>query len=121
MIPSGQGKGRLANSGRTRPSGTFEGWETGSTPNGAGGSEFWFCTGAQGVEWLVRRLRDETHVEVLHDAAALLADLGRASIGPIIEELDHDPAPDQTRALFAPWVGSATCTSGRPWRGHRGN
>ena len=41
---------------------------------------------------------------MLHDAAALLADLGRASIGPIIEELDHDPAPDQALALFVALV-----------------
>jgi hypothetical protein len=71
--------------------------------------EYWFGAGAQGVEWLVRRLRSETHVEVLHDAAALLADLGRASVRPIVDELDRDPPTDQALALLRAlgWLGES--------------
>jgi hypothetical protein len=78
--------------------------ETGRTAR-----EYWFGAGAQEVEWLVRRLRSETHVEVLHDAAALLSDLGRASVGPIIEELDRNPAADQALALLRAlgWLGDS--------------
>ena len=88
---------------------------------GRAAREYWLSAGAQGVEWLARRLRGETHVEALHDAAALLADLGRASVGPIIEELDRDPAPDQALTLLRAWAGSANRTCGRPWKGHKGN
>ena len=76
---------------------------------GTAAREYWLSAGAQGIEWLVRRLRGETHVEMLHDAAALLADLGRASIRPIIEELDRDPAVDQALALLRAlaWLGES--------------
>lgn len=76
---------------------------------GRAARDYWFGAGAQGVEWLVRRLRSETHVEALHDAAALLTDLGRASVGPIIEELDRDPAADQALALLRAlgWLGES--------------
>jgi hypothetical protein len=76
---------------------------------GRAAREYWFGTGAQGVEWLVRRIRSERHVEVLHDVAALLADLGRVSIDPIIEELDRDPAADQALALLRAlgWLGDS--------------
>jgi hypothetical protein len=76
---------------------------------GQAARDYWFGAGAQAIGWLVRRLRSERNVEVLHDAAALLADLGRASIGPIIEELDHDPAPDQALALLRAlgWLGDS--------------
>jgi hypothetical protein len=71
--------------------------------------EYWLASGAQEVQWLVRRLRSERHVEVLHDAAAILADLGRLSIGPILEELGNAPAPDQTSALLRAlgWLGES--------------
>jgi hypothetical protein len=46
---------------------------------------------------------------LLHDAAALLTDLDRASIGPIVEELDRDPAADQALALLRAlgWLGES--------------
>jgi hypothetical protein len=76
---------------------------------GRAAREYWFGTGTQGIEWLVRRLRSETNVEVLHDSAALLTDLSRESIGPIIQELEHDPAPDQALALLRAlgWLGDS--------------
>jgi hypothetical protein len=80
---------------------------------GEAAREYWRTAGVEGIEWLVRRLRSERHVEVLHDAAALLADLGRGSIGPVLEELACDPAPDQALALLRAlgWLGE---TSERP-------
>jgi hypothetical protein len=82
-------------------------WKNAAAPEAA--REFWRTAGVEGIEWLVRRLRSERHVEVLHDAAALLADLGRGSIGPVLEELVSDPAPDQALALLRAlgWLGES--------------
>ena len=40
----------------------------------------------------MRRLRDESHLETLHGAASLLADLGEVILGPIFEELTRECA-----------------------------
>jgi hypothetical protein len=71
--------------------------------------EFWLASGAAGARWLVGRLRDEVLVEPLHAAAALLADLGQAGIGPIVEGLLGDPSHDQAIALLKAlgWLGES--------------
>jgi hypothetical protein len=62
--------------------------------------EFWRSSGEEGVRWLVRRLREEHHVETLHAAASLLADLGEIVLGPIFEELSRGARGDQPLCLL---------------------
>jgi predicted HTH domain antitoxin len=62
--------------------------------------EFWRSAGEEGVRWLVRRLRDEHHVDALHGVASLLADLGAVIVGPVFRELAEEPSDDQTVALL---------------------
>lgn len=60
----------------------------------------WRARGAIGARWLARRLRQESHIDLLDGAAAVLADLGEASLGPIIAELEREPTRDQAEALL---------------------
>ena len=62
--------------------------------------DFWGASGMEGIHWLVSRLRDEVQIEAIHAASSLLAGLGEAAIGPAVEELANDPAPDQALALL---------------------
>jgi hypothetical protein len=62
--------------------------------------DFWRSSGEAGVRWLVHRLREEHHVETLHEAASLLADLGEIILGPIFEELSRGATGDQTLCLL---------------------
>jgi hypothetical protein len=62
--------------------------------------EFWRTRGLQGVRWLVRRLRQEWHIDAMHGAASLLADLGESIIVPVFEELARDPSRDQALCLL---------------------
>ncbi len=61
---------------------------------------FWRSSSAEGIRWLVQRLRAEHHVDALHGAASLLSDLGEISLGPIFEELAGEPSGDQALALL---------------------
>jgi predicted HTH domain antitoxin len=71
--------------------------------------EFWRSTGEDGVRWLVRRLRDEHHVDALHGVASLLADLGEGILGPVFEELSSHASSDQALALLRAlgWLGES--------------
>jgi hypothetical protein len=70
---------------------------------------FWRSNGEEGVRWLVRRLRDEHHVDALHGVASLLADLGEVILGPVFEELSAHPSSDQALALLRAlgWLSEA--------------
>jgi hypothetical protein len=66
----------------------------------ARGVRYWRGRGAGGARWLARRLRGESHIDVLDGAAGLLADLGDAALGPIVAELEVEPTRDQAEALL---------------------
>ena len=68
--------------------------------------QFWKDHGQQGARWLCRRLRRETHVDALDGVANILANIGEASLAPIVEELEREPSPEQSEAmLFAlKWI-----------------
>jgi hypothetical protein len=61
---------------------------------------FWRGSGVAGARWLVRRLRDEFQVEVMHAAASALASIGEASLDPIFEVLSESPPVDQAQVLL---------------------
>jgi hypothetical protein len=75
---------------------------------------FWARQGPRGVRWLVRRLRSESHLELLSGVANLLADLGEVSLRPILNELEWKPARDQAEALLEAlaWLGETGLTAG---------
>jgi hypothetical protein len=62
--------------------------------------EFWRARGLEGIRWLARRLRQEWHLDALHGAASLLADLGEPIVVPVLEELARDPPHDQALCLL---------------------
>jgi hypothetical protein len=62
--------------------------------------EFWRSSGMEGVGWLVRHLRQERHIDVLHGAASLLADLGEMILGPVLEEVARGGPRDQALCLL---------------------
>jgi len=62
--------------------------------------EFWRARGPEGIRWLVRRLRQEWHIDALHGVASLLADLGESIIVPVFEELARNPSHDQALSLL---------------------
>jgi len=68
---------------------------------------FWRESGLAGICWLVARLRDESHDDRLRGTASILADLGMASMGPILEALRGEPLTDQALALLwaLGWLG----------------
>jgi Uncharacterised protein family (UPF0175)/HEAT repeats len=68
---------------------------------------FWLSSDEAGARWLARRLRDESQVEALHAALATLTAMGEVAIGPAVEALGDDPAPDQTLTLLRAlgWIG----------------
>ena len=76
--------------------------------------DFWVSRGSRGARWLVRRLRSESHLDLLSGVANLLADLGELSLGPIVEELELEPTRDQAEALLKAlaWLGAAGMTAG---------
>jgi hypothetical protein len=76
--------------------------------------EFWASQGPRGARWLVRRLRDEWHLDLLSGVANLLADLGEVSLRPILDELALDTSRDQAEALLKAlgWMGTAGATAG---------
>lgn len=61
---------------------------------------FWRETGTDGAEWLVRRLRTERRVEVLDDAANVLAEIGEPGIAPVLDGLEGSKARPQEEALL---------------------
>jgi predicted HTH domain antitoxin len=76
--------------------------------------DFWASRGSLGARWLARRLRSESHLELLSEVANLLADLGELSLGPIVEELELEPSRDQAEALLKAlaWLGAAGINAG---------
>jgi hypothetical protein len=62
--------------------------------------EFWAKAGEGGVRWLVKRLRRERNIEVLHGAASLLASLEIPVIDPILDELETPSVGDNGLALL---------------------
>lgn len=61
---------------------------------------WWGYRSEAGACWIVRRLRAERDIEVLNEAASLLADIGRAAIWPILDELERGGPADQTDTLL---------------------
>lgn len=61
---------------------------------------FWTDVGKEGAKWLAWRIRDETDPEVLADVVNLLADIGNASLEPILSELEQNPSEDQSATLL---------------------
>lgn len=76
--------------------------------------EFWESWGPRGARWLVRRLRSESHLDLLSGVANLLADLGEVSLRPILDELEFEASRDQAEALLKAlaWLGAAGATAG---------
>ena len=70
---------------------------------------FWINTGVLGASWLVRRLRRETHCDVLDASSSLLADIGSFALYPILTELNHRPSQEQAKALLCAlrWIPAA--------------
>jgi hypothetical protein len=62
--------------------------------------EFWVDRGPRAVTWLVERIAKETHGDVLDGVANLLADIGPASIEPIIGKMEGEPTRDQAEVLL---------------------
>ncbi len=73
---------------------------------------FWRGAGSAGARWLVDRLRNESHVDALHGASSMLADIRESSLIPILEGLRRDPSVDQAIALLRAlgWIGEAQQT-----------
>lgn len=61
---------------------------------------FWAAAGEGGVRWLIKRLRQEHNIEVLHGAASLLASLGPVIVPPILDELAGPHVGDNGLALL---------------------
>ncbi len=76
----------------TGPDATPEAWES--------RREFWRSSGKDGVLWLVRRLRQERHIDVLDGAASLLAELGEIILVPAFEELGRSRSRDLALCLI---------------------
>ena len=79
------------------------GWSTGPFARPAVKKQthaFWVATGITGARWLVKRLATESHVDVLHAVANLLAEFGEKGIGPIVRELEDKPTRDQAEVLL---------------------
>ncbi len=79
------------------------GWWTGpyATPEARESRrEFWRSSGMDGIRWLVRRLRQERRIDVLDDAASLLAELGEFILIPAFEELARSRSRDQALCLL---------------------
>ncbi len=68
---------------------------------------FWHESGFAGIAWLVARIREEPQDDRLRGAASMLADLGMASLGPILETLQAEPTSGQSLALLwaLGWLG----------------
>lgn len=62
--------------------------------------EFWANEGETGLRWIIRRLSEETHGDLLDSAASLLADAGPAAASLILDELERNPETDQAIALW---------------------
>ena len=79
-----------------------------------GVQDFWASRGPRGARWLVRRLRNESHLDLLSGVANLLADLGEVSLRPMLEELEFEPSRDQAEALLKAlgWLGTARLHAG---------
>ena len=76
--------------------------------------DFWASRGCRGARWLVRRLRSESHRDLLSGVTNLLADLGEFSLQPIVDELESGPSHEQAEALLKAlgWLGTAGMTAG---------
>jgi HEAT repeat protein len=70
-------------------------------------ARFWRESGLAGIRRLVARLRDERHDDRLRGTASMLADLGPASLDPILEAFQDEPTADQALALLwaLGWIG----------------
>lgn len=75
---------------------------------------FWIEQGVIGAAWLVARIADETHESILQGVANLLADIGQASIGPILYTLGGDPGRDRAVVLLKAlgWIGKGRHADG---------
>jgi hypothetical protein len=69
-----------------------------------GAFNFWRSSGEEGIQRLVRRLKDEHQLDSLHGAASLLADLGEMTLGPIFDELSGGASGDHALCLLWPWI-----------------
>jgi hypothetical protein len=69
--------------------------------------DFWQRQGERGLKWLIGRLRQESHIDLLDGVASILARAGGLAILPILEELERQPQHDQAEALLKAlaWMG----------------
>jgi hypothetical protein len=61
---------------------------------------FWLQQGLLGAVWLIGRLRQEVSVDILDAAAALLRQMDRGVLAPILTELERNPNPELAEALI---------------------
>jgi predicted HTH domain antitoxin len=121
-VPAADADASIAEPGSASPD-PFEehyqriGWWKGphaTTAARQGVRDFWASLGPRGARWLVERLRNEWHVDLLSGVANLLADLGEVSLKPILDELELEASRDQEEALLKAlaWLGAAGTTAG---------
>jgi hypothetical protein len=69
--------------------------------------DFWLRQESPGLLWLVGRLREEWHIDLLDGVASLLSQAGKASIPLLLDELERQPPRDQAEALLKAlaWMG----------------
>jgi hypothetical protein len=61
---------------------------------------FWLQQGLRGAVWLIGKLRQEASVDILDAAAALLRQMDKEVLAPIIAELQRKPNPELAEALL---------------------
>jgi hypothetical protein len=80
------------------------GWWKGpnSTPSIRGNvRNFWVNSGRKGASWLIERISRESHIDLLDGVANILADIGQASVEPIIGILGSGrPSRNQAEVLL---------------------
>jgi hypothetical protein len=70
--------------------------------------EFWINSGQEGVDYLVERLNNEFHIDLIEGVSSLLVDIGPRSIDPIVQALNRPQSKrDNTDILLKTlgWIG----------------
>lgn len=70
---------------------------------------FWLNSADEGIWYLVERLADERHIELMEGVANILADIGPESVSAIVHVLNHRPLWDDSNAAWLlkalGWIG----------------
>lgn len=70
---------------------------------------FWMVSGPEGIAYLVDRLTQEPHLELLEGVPDILASIGEASVAPLVKALNYSPMLNEcnVEACLKPfsWMG----------------